>query len=97
MSIVHDSGKRPADAGGATGRGHSLEGPFYTDPAFFDLDLAAVLARTWLFVGRRGRDARAGRLHHRRHRAVLGHRAARRRRATRARCTTSAATGARAS
>ncbi len=30
--------------------GRPLEGPFYTDPAIFDLDLAAVWARTWLFV-----------------------------------------------
>ena len=30
--------------------GHPLEGPFYTSPAVFDLDVAAVLARTWLFV-----------------------------------------------
>ncbi len=30
--------------------GFSLEGPFYTSPAVFDVDLTAVLARTWLFV-----------------------------------------------
>jgi len=30
--------------------GRPLEGPFYTDPGIFDLDLAAVWARTWLFV-----------------------------------------------
>ena len=30
--------------------GYPLEGPFYTSPAVFDLDVAAVLGRTWLFV-----------------------------------------------
>ena len=30
--------------------GRPLEGAFYTDPAIFELDLAAVWARTWLFV-----------------------------------------------
>jgi Rieske 2Fe-2S family protein len=30
--------------------GHPLEGPLYTSPAVFDLDVTAVLARTWLFV-----------------------------------------------
>jgi len=30
--------------------GHSLEGPFYTDREFYDLDLAAIFTRQWLFV-----------------------------------------------
>ena len=30
--------------------GRPLEGPFYTDPAIFDLDVQAVWSRTWLFV-----------------------------------------------
>lgn len=30
--------------------GRSLEGPFYTDRDFFDLDIAAVFARQWIFV-----------------------------------------------
>jgi glycine betaine catabolism A len=30
--------------------GHPLESPFYTTPTVFDLDVTAVLARTWLFV-----------------------------------------------
>ena len=30
--------------------GHALAGPFYTSPAVFDVDIAAVWARTWLFV-----------------------------------------------
>ncbi|MER8162217.1 aromatic ring-hydroxylating dioxygenase subunit alpha [Streptomyces sp. NPDC094472] len=30
--------------------GHSLEGPFYTDREFFDLDIAAIFTRQWLFV-----------------------------------------------
>ncbi|GAA2095474.1 aromatic ring-hydroxylating dioxygenase subunit alpha [Streptomyces albiaxialis] len=30
--------------------GHSLEGPFYTDREFYDLDIAAVFGRLWLFV-----------------------------------------------
>ncbi|MFE9382706.1 SRPBCC family protein [Streptomyces sp. NPDC007025] len=30
--------------------GHSLEGPFYTDREFFDLDIAAVFARQWICV-----------------------------------------------
>ncbi|MEV6131699.1 aromatic ring-hydroxylating dioxygenase subunit alpha [Streptomyces violaceusniger] len=30
--------------------GHSLERPFYTDREFFDLDIAAVFTRHWLFV-----------------------------------------------
>ncbi|UNT00360.1 aromatic ring-hydroxylating dioxygenase subunit alpha [Streptomyces tubbatahanensis] len=30
--------------------GHSLEGPYYTDRAFFDLDIAAIFTRQWLFV-----------------------------------------------
>ena len=30
--------------------GRPLEAPFYTSPAVFDLDVAAVFARTWLFV-----------------------------------------------
>jgi glycine betaine monooxygenase A len=30
--------------------GYPLAGPLYTSPAGFDLDVAAVLARTWLFV-----------------------------------------------
>ena len=31
--------------------GHSLPQPFYTDPDFFDFDLTAIFARSWLFVG----------------------------------------------
>ena len=31
--------------------GHALPGPCYTSPAFFDVDIAAVWASTWLFVG----------------------------------------------
>lgn len=30
--------------------GHTLESPFYTDPAVFEADLRGVLGRTWLFV-----------------------------------------------
>ena len=30
--------------------GYSLEAPFYTSPEIFNVDVAAVLARTWLFV-----------------------------------------------
>src|SRR6188472_4449360 len=30
--------------------GRPLQGPFYSDPGIFELDLAAVWARTWLFV-----------------------------------------------
>ncbi|HET8599979.1 MAG TPA: aromatic ring-hydroxylating dioxygenase subunit alpha [Segeticoccus sp.] len=30
--------------------GRSLEAPFYTSPEFFDLDVAAVFARSWIFV-----------------------------------------------
>ena len=30
--------------------GYPLEGPFYTSSAVFDVDVAAVLGRTWLFV-----------------------------------------------
>ncbi|MFI0860308.1 aromatic ring-hydroxylating dioxygenase subunit alpha [Streptomyces smyrnaeus] len=30
--------------------GRSLEGPFYTDRDFFDLDIAAIFARQWIFV-----------------------------------------------
>lgn len=32
------------------GAGYPLESTFYTSPAVFDLDVKAVLARTWLFV-----------------------------------------------
>ncbi|MBO8191007.1 aromatic ring-hydroxylating dioxygenase subunit alpha [Streptomyces oryzae] len=39
---------RDAVARRATGR--SLEGPFYTDREFFDVDIEAVFARQWLFV-----------------------------------------------
>ena len=31
--------------------GHALPGPCYTSPAFFDVDVAAVWASTWIFVG----------------------------------------------
>lgn len=30
--------------------GYSLEQPFYTDPAIFDLDMRAIFATSWLFV-----------------------------------------------
>lgn len=30
--------------------GYSLEAPFYTDQEFFDLDMAAVFSRHWIFV-----------------------------------------------
>jgi glycine betaine catabolism A len=30
--------------------GYALEGAFYTDPRVFDVDIAAVFARSWLFV-----------------------------------------------
>jgi glycine betaine catabolism A len=30
--------------------GHALEGPFYTNPELFDLDVEAVFARHWVFV-----------------------------------------------
>ncbi|WP_109473879.1 aromatic ring-hydroxylating oxygenase subunit alpha [Ornithinimicrobium cavernae] len=30
--------------------GHALEGPFYTSPEIFDLDIEAVFARHWTFV-----------------------------------------------
>ncbi|MFP5346361.1 MAG: aromatic ring-hydroxylating oxygenase subunit alpha [Actinomycetes bacterium] len=30
--------------------GYSLEAPFYTDPAVFELDMKAVWSRSWLFV-----------------------------------------------
>lgn len=30
--------------------GHALEAPFYTDPQIFDLDLALVFGRHWIFV-----------------------------------------------
>lgn len=41
---------RTAEAVARRAAGHSLEGPFYTDPDFYDLDLAAVFARQWIFV-----------------------------------------------
>ncbi len=31
--------------------GHSLPQPFYTDPDYFEFDLAAIFGRHWLFVG----------------------------------------------
>ena len=31
--------------------GHPLESPFYTDPAVFELDMAMIWLREWLFVG----------------------------------------------
>ena len=31
--------------------GHTLPGPCYTSSSFFDMDIAAVWASTWLFVG----------------------------------------------
>jgi Rieske 2Fe-2S family protein len=30
--------------------GHSLEAPFYTSREFFDLDIAAIFAKSWIFV-----------------------------------------------
>lgn len=30
--------------------GHALEAPFYTSPEFFDLDIAAIFAKHWIFV-----------------------------------------------
>ena len=40
--------------------GYSLESPFYTSPAVFDLDVTAVLARTWLFVATEAEVREAG-------------------------------------
>jgi glycine betaine catabolism A len=31
-------------------RGHALPGAFYTDPAIYDLDLAVIFEREWIFV-----------------------------------------------
>ena len=31
--------------------GHSLEAPFYTDPAVFEQDLALIFGRHWIYVG----------------------------------------------
>jgi phenylpropionate dioxygenase-like ring-hydroxylating dioxygenase large terminal subunit len=31
--------------------GHALPGAFYTDPAIYDLDIAAIFEREWIFVG----------------------------------------------
>ena len=43
--------------------GYSLEAPFYTSQEVYDLDLAAIFAKHWLFCRHRGGDPRAGRLH----------------------------------
>jgi Rieske 2Fe-2S family protein len=40
--------------------GHPLESAFYTSPAVFDVDVAAVLARTWLFVATEAEVREAG-------------------------------------
>lgn len=49
MSIVTTSDSTQ-DAVARRAVGHSLEGPFYTDREFYDLDLAAIFTRQWLFV-----------------------------------------------
>ena len=40
--------------------GYSLERPFYTDPAFFELDLDLIWHRDWLFVGHDCEVAKTG-------------------------------------
>ncbi|HYO39184.1 MAG TPA: aromatic ring-hydroxylating dioxygenase subunit alpha [Nocardioidaceae bacterium] len=40
--------------------GYSLESPLYTSPALFDVDVTAVLARTWLFVAAEAEVREAG-------------------------------------
>jgi glycine betaine catabolism A len=40
--------------------GYSLEAPFYTSPAVFDLDIEAVWSRTWLFVANEAEVAEPG-------------------------------------
>ena len=40
--------------------GHPLESAFYTSPTVFDLDVTAVLARTWLFVATEAEVREAG-------------------------------------
>lgn len=40
--------------------GQSLEAPFYTSPAVYDLDIEAVWARTWLFVATEAEVPEAG-------------------------------------
>jgi Rieske 2Fe-2S family protein len=40
--------------------GYSLERPFYTDPAFHDLDIDAVFSNEWLFACNVAEIAREG-------------------------------------
>lgn len=47
---VSPAGARTWDAVARRPAGRSLEGPFYTDREFFDLDMAAIFARQWIFV-----------------------------------------------
>src|SRR5271154_6006661 len=32
-------------------KGHTLEAPFYTDPAIFEADLDIIFGRHWIYVG----------------------------------------------
>ena len=50
-TLPSPDGHRPSRrSSNGTPPGYPLAGPLYTSPAVFDLDVAAVFARTWLFV-----------------------------------------------
>jgi glycine betaine catabolism A len=58
MTAVVEPAARPVTSGSVDAAvlvarhrpGHALEGPFYTNPELFDLDVEAVFARHWVFV-----------------------------------------------
>lgn len=58
MTAVVEPAARPVTSGSVDAAalvarrrpGHALEGPFYTSPELFDLDVEAVFARHWVFV-----------------------------------------------
>ncbi|HET7326391.1 MAG TPA: aromatic ring-hydroxylating dioxygenase subunit alpha [Nocardioidaceae bacterium] len=63
MTTVAPIGADPLDVHALVARrrpGYSLEAAFYTDPQIFDLDIAAVFARNWLFVATEAEIAEPG-------------------------------------